>query len=40
MFFHTKRLQYEAKPSKPNALFANKVQEVLGGQYGEMTVMT
>ena len=40
MFYHTKKLQYEAKPSKPNALFANKVQEVLGGQYGEMTVMT
>ncbi len=40
MFFHNKRLQYEAKPSKPDALFANKVQEVLGGQYGEMTVMT
>ncbi len=40
MFFHDKRLQYEAKPSKPDALFANKVQEVLGGQYGEMTVMT
>jgi len=40
MFFHTKRLQYEAKPSKPDAQFANKVQEVLGGQYGEMTVMT
>ncbi len=40
MFHHNKRLQYEAKPSKPDALFANKVQEVLGGQYGEMTVMT
>ena len=39
MFFHTKKLQYQAKPDKPNALFANKVQEVLGGQYGEMTVM-
>ncbi len=24
MFFHDKRLQYEAKPSKPDALFAKK----------------
>lgn len=40
MFFHNKRLQYDVKVEKPNALFANKVQEVLGGQYGEMTVMT
>ena len=39
MFFHTKRLQYDVKVEKPNALFAKKVQEVLGGQYGEMTVM-
>ena len=40
MFFHTKRLQYDAKVTQPNAMFAKKVQEVLGGQYGEMTVMT
>lgn len=39
MFYHTKRLQYDIKVAKPDALFASKVQEVLGGQYGEMTVM-
>ncbi len=39
MFYHTKQLQYDVSVSKPDALFASKVQEVLGGQYGEMTVM-
>ena len=39
MFHHTKRLQYDVSVAKPDALFASKVQEVLGGQYGEMTVM-
>ena len=39
MFQHTKRMQYEAKPQRPDPLFAKKVQEVLGGQFGEMTVM-
>lgn len=39
MFFHDKRLQYNAKPDKPDPLFARKLQEVLGGQFGEMTVM-
>ncbi len=39
MFFHDKRLQYEAKPDKPDPVYAKKLQEVLGGQFGEMTVM-
>jgi Mn-containing catalase len=39
MFFHDKRLQYHAKPDKPDPLFARRMQEVLGGQWGEMSVM-
>ncbi|MCR6472283.1 manganese catalase family protein [Bacillus safensis] len=39
MFYHIKELQYEAKPSKPDPLYAKKLQEVLGGQYGEISVM-
>ncbi|MBP1948455.1 manganese catalase family protein [Virgibacillus litoralis] len=39
MFHHIKELQYNAKPSKPDPVYAKKLQEVLGGQYGEMTVM-
>jgi Mn-containing catalase len=38
MFFHDKRLQYNAKPDRPDPLYAKKLQEVLGGQWGEMTV--
>jgi Mn-containing catalase len=38
MFSHQKVLQYPAKPDKPDALFAKKIQEILGGQYGEITV--
>ena len=39
MFFHDKRLQYHAKPERPDPLYAKKLQEVLGGQWGEITVM-
>ncbi|WP_046212777.1 manganese catalase family protein [Paenibacillus wulumuqiensis] len=39
MFFHIKELQYTAKPDKPDPIYAKKLQEVLGGQYGEMSVM-
>jgi Mn-containing catalase len=39
MFLHKKELQFEAKPERPDPVFANKVQEVLGGQYGEISVM-
>ncbi|MDH2427502.1 manganese catalase family protein [Sphaerisporangium sp. TRM90804] len=38
MFLHTKHLQYEAKPEKPDPVYAHKLQELLGGAYGEMTV--
>ncbi|HEU4560287.1 MAG TPA: manganese catalase family protein [Longimicrobium sp.] len=39
MFLHDKRLQYHAKPDAPDPLFALRLQEVLGGQWGEMSVM-
>jgi Mn-containing catalase len=38
MFRHTKRLQFEARPEQPDALYARKLQELIGGAYGEMTV--
>ena len=38
MFFHKQELQFAAKPDKPDAVYARKLQEVLGGQYGEITV--
>jgi Mn-containing catalase len=39
MFRHQKQLQYNAKPDKPDPLYAMKLQEVIGGQWGEMSVM-
>ncbi len=39
MFFHVKELQYQAKPDRPDPLYARRLQEILGGQFGEMTVM-
>lgn len=39
MFIHMKELQFRAKPEKPDPVYARKLQEVLGGQYGEMSVM-
>lgn len=39
MFKHVDHLQFQAKPEKPDALFAAKLQELVGGQFGEMTVM-
>ncbi|MDI5982732.1 manganese catalase family protein, partial [Amycolatopsis magusensis] len=38
MFRHTKLLQFEAKPDKPDPVYARKLQELIGGAYGEMTV--
>ncbi len=38
MFFHKQELQYKAVPDKPDALYGRALQEVLGGQYGEITV--
>jgi len=39
MFYHVKELQYNAKPTRPDPVYAKKLQEILGGQYGEMSVM-
>src|SRR3954452_22525318 len=38
MFFHKQELQFTTKPDKPDAVYARRMQEVLGGQYGEITV--
>src|SRR3954452_21980819 len=38
MFFHRQEMQHTAKPDKPDAVYARKLQEVLGVQYGEITV--
>ncbi|WP_067727735.1 manganese catalase family protein [Oceanobacillus damuensis] len=38
MFYHVKELQYHAKPERPDPVFARKLQEVLGGQWGEISV--
>lgn len=39
MFMHTKELQYNARPERPDPLMARRLQEILGGQWGEMSVM-
>jgi len=39
MFTRQRRLQYNAKPDKPDPVFARQLQEVLGGQWGEISVM-
>ncbi|MDX5474376.1 MAG: manganese catalase family protein [Bacillaceae bacterium] len=38
MFYHVKELQYNAKPERPDPIFARKLQEILGGQFGEISV--
>jgi Mn-containing catalase len=38
MFFHIKALQYESKPERPDPIFAKKLQEILGGQFGDISV--
>jgi Mn-containing catalase len=38
MFRHTSRLQFESRPEKPDPVYAHKLQELIGGAYGEMTV--
>ncbi len=38
MFFHVKKLQFGAEPSRPDPLLAKKMQELIGGPYGEMSV--
>jgi len=39
MFYHIKELAYQAKPERPDPLFARRIQELIGGQFGEMSVM-
>jgi Mn-containing catalase len=39
MFNHSRALQYSAKPDRPDPLFAKLLQEPLGGQWGEISVM-
>jgi len=39
MFLHVKELQYQAKPERPDPVYARKLQELIGGKFGEMTVM-
>jgi Mn-containing catalase len=39
MFYHTKKLQYFRPPEKPDPIYAKKIQELIGGTFGEMTVM-
>jgi Mn-containing catalase len=38
VFFHKQELQFKSTPDKPDAVYARKLQEALGGQYGEITV--
>jgi len=39
MFYHKKKLQYFTPPEKPDPVYAKKMQELIGGTFGEMTVM-
>ncbi|MEP0905136.1 manganese catalase family protein [Leptolyngbya subtilissima ST-M1] len=39
MFYHKKRLQYFTKPEKPDPVYAKQLQELIGGPFGEMSVM-
>ncbi len=38
LFRHTDHLQFDVKPEKPDPVYARKLQELIGGAYGEMTV--
>ncbi|MCM3710128.1 manganese catalase family protein [Sporosarcina luteola] len=38
MFYHIKELQFRSKPERPDPLFAKQLQEILGGQFGEISV--
>lgn len=39
MFYHKKQLQYFTKPDKPDPIYAKQLQELIGGPFGEMSVM-
>ncbi len=34
MYIHKQKLQHVSSPEKPDAVYARKLQEVIGGQYG------
>jgi Mn-containing catalase len=38
MHFHVKELQYQARPARPDPLLAKRLQEILAGKFGELTV--
>ncbi|WP_119678239.1 manganese catalase family protein [Indioceanicola profundi] len=39
MFLRMKEYQYNARPEKPDPIYAKQLQEILGGQWGEISVM-
>jgi Mn-containing catalase len=39
MFFRVKETAFHCTPEKPDPIFARQLQEVLGGQWGEISVM-
>jgi len=39
MFLHPSRLQSESKPGRPHLVYAHKLQELISGVYGEMSVI-
>ena len=39
MFLRQKQYQYSARPDAPDPMYARKLQEILGGQWGEISVM-
>jgi len=38
VFYHVKELQYNARPERPDPIYAKQLQELLGGQFGEISV--
>jgi Mn-containing catalase len=38
VFSHARQLQFEARPDGPDAAFARRLQEMLGGKWGALTV--
>lgn len=39
MFYHVKETQYRAKPEGADPAYARKIQEILRGPFGEISVM-
>ena len=39
MFYRARQLQYAARPDRPDPAFARLLQEALGGQWGEISMM-